>query len=205
MKEKILLLMIITTMTILLCSCSIGSWIKGITDDVEGHFFVEQSASGGAILGRILGDDGAYAKGQLEKVLKALEEKDKETLTDMFSKTAIAKEDDWEKSLEELFDYYQGGFISSVDHCEGTTEEVQLEDKMKYIDSSYDVKTSVGEYRFAIQDYTEDTEEKANVGILSLYVIKMKDDTDQGSAYLGDGKNTPGINVGKTWKDKGKK
>ena len=206
MKEKILLLMIITTMTILLCSCSLGSWIKGITDDEEGHFFVEQSASGGAVLGRRLDDGHSYANGQMEKVLKALQQKDKETLTDMFSKTAIAKEDDWEKSLDELFDYYQGEYISYDDWGgPGSGETVELDKIEKDIESTYDVKTSVGEYRFSLFEYTENTFTEANVGIMSLYIIKMEDDTDQKSAYWGDGKNTPGINIGKTWPGEEKK
>ena len=50
-------------------------------------------------------------------------------------------------------------------------------------------------YRIAIQDCVIDETNSANVGIWSLYIIKMEDDTDPSFAYWGDGKNTPGINI----------
>lgn len=69
-------------------------------------------------------------------------------------------------------------------------------DKQRILYSSYDVKTSNGTYRFAIQDFTVDTADADNAGIHSLYVCKMEDDIDPQLGYRGDNKFTPRINIG---------
>ena len=46
----------------------------------------------------------------------------------------------------------------------------------------------------------EDTADADNVGIRSLYIIRLADDTDPQFAYRGDEKYTPGININKTSK-----
>lgn len=59
------------------------------------------------------------------------------------------------------------------------------------------MKTTVDDYRFAIGFYTKDNSDADNIGVLYLYVIRSKDDCDLERAYWGDGKKTPGINIGK--------
>lgn len=98
--------------------------------------------------------------------------------------------------MKSLFDYYGGDFVS-YNNWGGPGVEETREDgyRLKEFYSTYDVKTSERTYRFAMQDVTIDIVNPDNVGIRSLYVIKMEDDTDPLFAYRGDGKNTPGINM----------
>lgn len=49
---------------------------------------------------------------------------------------------------------------------------------------------------FLTLPYTQDTANIDNLGIHSLYIIKSEEDTDISFAYWGDGKDTPGINIG---------
>ena len=114
----------------------------------------------------------------------------------LFSKSAIADAKNFDDSIKSLFDYYEGNVISYDDKSAlGVGETREDGHRQKEFNSTYDVKTSERTYRFAIQDVTIDTANPDNVGIRSLYVIKMEDDTDPLFAYRGDGKNTPGINM----------
>ena len=67
---------------------------------------------------------------------------------------------------------------------------------LQIMDSTYDVKTTKSEYRITIQYVVKDTANNDNVGIHSLYIIKTAEDITSQSAYWGDGKHTPGINIG---------
>ena len=53
------------------------------------------------------------------------------------------------------------------------------------------------QYRFAMEFMLQDTADADNVGIRSLYVIRLADDPNPQRAYRGDGENTPGININK--------
>ena len=146
--------------------------------------------------GGLFDSDNQIANARMEKVLEALQSKDDSALKALFSKSAIADAKNFDDSIKSLFDYYEGNVISYDDKSAlGVGETREDGHRQKEFNSTYDVKTSERTYRFAIQDVTIDTANPDNVGIRSLYVIKMEDDTDPLFAYRGDGKNTPGINM----------
>ena len=168
-RKWIVLLLVLATMC--LSSCSLG-------------------------MGHIFDSDNQIANARMEKVLEALQSKDESALKALFSKSAIADAKNFDGSIKSLFDYYEGNVISYDDKSAlGVGETRENGHRQKEFNSTYDVKTSERTYRFAIQDFTIDTANPDNVGIRSLYVIKMEDDTDPLFAYRGDGKYTPGINI----------
>lgn len=67
----------------------------------------------------------------------------------------------------------------------------------KCLYATYDVETTQDKYRFAMEYMLLDTADADNVGIRSLYIIRLADDTDPQFAYRGDEKYTPGININK--------
>lgn len=142
-------------------------------------------------------NDKEVANAQMDKILNAIQKKNRTELESMFSKKAIVEAENFDQSISDLFDYFQGDFISYNDWGGPSGDETwDYGNKQKILYLSYDVKTSNQEYRFAIQDFTVDTANKNNVGIWSLYIIKMEDDTNPRYAYGGDDKSTPGINIG---------
>lgn len=145
-------------------------------------------------------DERSHANAQMDKVLEAIKNKDKIAFKALFSPKAIAKTEDFDQSIIDLFDYFQGDFVSYNDWGGPATFRGINDDgtgrNWKSIESSYDVETSKQRYRFAIQDFIQDTADTDNVGIHSLYIIKTEDDTDINFAYWGDGKDTPGIHIG---------
>ena len=194
MKKRILLSLILL-IAMFLSSCSLGG---DILDKLkEGQFFQSTDSDGNAIWGRYSENDQETANARMDKVLAVIKNKDVNALKAMFSKKVIANTENLDQSIADLFDYFQGDFISYNDWGGPLAEETfDYGDKQKILCSSYDVVTSEQTYRFAIQDFTTDTADPDNVGIWSLYIIKMADDTDPQFGYWGDGKDTPGINIG---------
>ena len=68
----------------------------------------------------------------------------------------------------------------------------------KCLYATYDVETTQDQYRFAMEFMLQDTADADNVGIRSLYVIRLADDPNPQRAYRGDGEDTPGINIHKS-------
>ncbi len=93
----------------------------------------------------------------------------------MFFQGEITKYDDW------------GGPCIETGKNDG-----ERQGTWKSLQSTYDVVTNKGEYRFAIQEYISDTGDPKNIGINSLYIIKSED-SDMQYAYRGDGEWTQGI------------
>lgn len=172
-------MLIVTIITLLLSSCSSGG----------PHMF-----------SRLFDNDKDVANAKMDKVLEAIKNKDKDSLKSMFSKKAIAEAENFDQSIADLFDFFQGDFVSYNDWTGPMVEEGRNDDgtgrNWKSTESTYDVDTSEQKYRFAIKGFTKDTADPDNIGICSLYIIK-KEDTNEKFAYWGDNKWTPGINFNK--------
>lgn len=187
MKRKLAAVILISSViTLLLTSCSFGG-------SMFNNFFGNKDS-----LGRYSHDDQADANAQMDKLLEAIKNKDSHTLKSMFSKNSILQVQEIDQSIDDLFEYFQGDFISYNDWSAINVEEGLNDDgtgrKWKALYSTYDVETSKQKYRIAIQDFIHDTADTNNVGIHSFYIIKFEDDTDPEIAYRGDDKYTPGIN-----------
>lgn len=169
-KEAVMFLILVIAM--LLISCSLG----------ENTMLIDK--------------DHRIAHKQIEELLEAIQSKNKEKLISLFSENCLIKVQVLDESVEELFDYYEGCYESYDDGAGPFVETTKENDEIYQImESSFEVKTTKCDYRFAIQYVTQDSTNADNVGIQSMYVIKMQDDTHLEYAYWGDGKNTPGINI----------
>lgn len=136
------------------------------------------------------------ANKKFDEILEALETKDKEQLTALFSKESLRVAEEFDSSVNELFDFFEGEVESYDDWgAQEVSTSYENDEIIQIIESTYDVKTTDCEYRFAIIYIYKDTADSDNVGVKSLYVIKKEDDIDPEYAYWGDGKNTPGINI----------
>ncbi len=175
-KICIILILTIITISVLLCSCSI---FKG----------------GNQMQNSRISSDLDQANSRMEKLVDALENKDKDTLKLMFSKNAINNSDNFDDDLNKLIDMYHGDFVSYDDWGSVDTEEtINGSEELKILYSTYDITTSEQVYRITIKDILTDTKEVDNVGMFSLYIIKYEDDTDSRFAYVGDLKYKAGIN-----------
>lgn len=145
----------------------------------------------------ILDDDRTIANKKLEEVLTAVQKQDKDTLTALFSADSLKNVEMFHAQIDELFTYFEGDIESYNDWGGPVVETAREYFKVhEAMESNYDVKTTKGSYRIAIRTITRDSWDSNNVGIQSLYIIKLEDDPLPQDAYWGDGEFTPGINIG---------
>lgn len=146
---------------------------------------------------RMFESDRKKANRLFDEILDALESKDQEQLLSLFSKNVRETVLELEEQADDLSAYYTGITESYNDHDALYVQNYKEDDRVfQYMEATYDVKTTADDYRFAIGFYTDDSYSD-NIGVLYLYVIRSKDDCDLEYAYWGDGKNRPGINIGK--------
>ena len=132
----------------------------------------------------------------MDAVLSALQEQDKEALRGLFSEYTLSETKGFDRTIEDLFAYYQGKVVSVHDWGTHTSEERDEDMRKHDLYLSYDITTSDQVYRFAVHycamnDYAPEQE-----GICSLYIIKMEEDTDPQRAYRGGHIYAPGIYIG---------
>ena len=149
------------------------------------------------MLSHFMDNDQTHANEIFDGLLNVIKTKDKNKLRSMFAKNAINLTSDFEAQIDALFEYYSGVFVSYNDWA-GPSVEYSREDdeEIKIMYSTHDVDTGKEIYRIAIRRVDIDTSNPDNVGIWSLYIIKKEYNEDLDYAYRGDGKDTPGINIG---------
>lgn len=140
-------------------------------------------------------NDHQKAQDLIEAVLEAMQEKDDSKLKSLFSQTSLECLQSFDESASKLFDYFTGS-VELFDDGAGPYVETTKEGNVvvQLMELSFNVKTEICEYRFAMQCITQGNIE--DVGITSLYVIRTIDDENLDYMYWGDGKFTPGIHIG---------
>ncbi|MEG1706244.1 MAG: DUF5104 domain-containing protein [Clostridia bacterium] len=142
--------------------------------------------------------DEDIAKKNIEKLINVIQEKDREGIKALFAPNKIDDIENFDKRIDDLFNYCQGKYIPSEDEV-GAMTEMDKNDgiTIKHQIISYDFTTTVEKYRLAVKWYLQDASVAENVGIWSFYIIKFDDDFNKAFRYGGDGLWTSGINIGK--------
>jgi hypothetical protein len=147
-------------------------------------------------------DSGKIVDNKIENILEAMEHCDKNALKNLFSQKAIKGRENFDETVIELFDFFEGQILSHS-RC------LPYEEYGRNVDSEYrclcaytDVETNKQQYRLAFKIFIEDTSDSDNVGIYSLYIIKSEY-SDSQKAYWGNGNWVegdwnPGINIDRT-------
>lgn len=124
-----------------------------------------------AILAR---DDKKYGEARFQKIIDAIEKKDKEELKKMFSPNALKEAKDIDGGIEYLMKFYKGKLLSK----EGTYKAIHLKnDGKKTIEMSYFymVKTDEDKYIVFFIEEAYDNKNPDNEGLYMLQIIKLSD------------------------------
>lgn len=135
---------------------------------------------------------------EIEKILSALTEKNKSKTSNLFSKK-IQQLPNFDEKIDELHKYINGEILSyqkDLAELEEETSEIHMYEKK--IASTYNIQTTDGIYRMAINVVVENTKSPKAIGVECIYITKLKEGDDLKYAYWGDGKFTPGIHIGVT-------
>ena len=145
--------------------------------------------------------DREIASESFEKIIAAIESQDSNALKSLFSEKALSEAENLDKSIEELFQLYQGKMVSYDDQGGPGLDGSRNSDGRGYVMtkllSTINVETSEKKYHFGILEYVEDTEFPENIGIYSIYVVET-DVLDEPTAnwWMEDGVWIPGVAIG---------
>lgn len=147
----------------------------------------------------VTGDYSGLANRNFNALITAMENKDKSAVKALFMDSTINSSENFENSLDELLEYYNGKMTSYDDVSSGGefVERNLFIGKRVFMSSYFVVETDGDKYHFDITECVFDSLNPGNVGIKSFYIINDKDFPDKDGYYQGDYKNTEGINIGK--------
>ena len=159
MRRKIIIIFLLTIM-IILSSCFGGGDLRIKNKDLL-----------------LFGEDKVAYK-SIKKVVEAIKEQDRDTLKSVFSKQALAEADDFESSMDCLFEFIQGEIesleiIKGLGIYEGKNDDGSGR-SWKIIDSIGDIETSEQKYHISIQEVTKHSKEPERIGISSLSIISAE-------------------------------
>lgn len=175
--RKILVLVIVFVFILPSCSSG-GSELKN--NNQEGKFF-----NTGSQIGRYSENDTQTANDHMEQLMESLKNKDKKAIKSMFSKKALSEAENFDRQLNDLFEFFQGN-VQKWDKCYPiTSEDLEYGSVTKQLLWWSDVYTDKEQYIFVIIEYIKDTDHPDNVGLYTLRVNK--------SSSKFDDTETPGI------------
>ena len=140
-----------------------------------------------------------YTEEYVNKLLRAIEDKDKEAVKALFSKNTINEHEDFDEDVESLFDLFYDLWSSSCRMNWSGFGSIKKDLRVLVIEDAYYVETisddSSEEYIFAFVLCAKDKKEPDNVGFIALNVILL-DDKPKGEVYRAANRDGSGIMIG---------
>ena len=139
-----------------------------------------------------------YSTEQINALLSAIKEKDAKKIVSLFSKNTVKDVENLEAQAEELIEYFKGEYTPWSGWCSYSNYFEDAGEHQDIVAPSFDITTTENTYRICLRSCRGDNIDPDNVGLWSVYIILLEDDInyDPEWKYWGDGKYTPGINIG---------
>jgi len=116
--------------------------------------------------------EGKRADTQVEKIISAIKNQDKEALKLLFSKKALEEAEDFDEEVDILFDYIQGDIESWEKEGGGSYKSTRNGKSTWILLYSITLKTEKGLYRIFVVDYSIDTINPDSQGVYMLELIE---------------------------------
>lgn len=175
MKQKLIIMCILLAVTLTACLPSVFQ-----TGDDTSH----TSDSEKELFNRFYSTDGEQADALFAQIIAAIESQDSETMKAFFAAYVIDAAEDIENDISSLFDFYEGEMTTYKRYGPGSHTTKEGSEYTKEIFASYDVTTTTGIYRIAINFCTVDYENANRMGLTSMYIMKAEN-SDMNFAYWG--------------------
>jgi hypothetical protein len=130
------------------------------------------------------------AETHFQKIIDALESKDKEGLKKVFAPNALKEAKDIDSNIDAVMELYQGRMKSKSDAA--STEDIKNDGvRTKQMKCSYMVETDSGYYSIYFIDHLIDSKDAGNVGVYIIKVIQEEKEPEY--FYWGDETDRPGV------------
>ena len=151
-----------------------------------------------SVVGYPLSDE-SRAVVTLEVIVHAVNDNDAEALAYLFSYNVLTEKSDLLDTSKDFIEFVGGEIITYSEPADkgiSSYEEFEYGKIRKEIQYSVTVETTAGKYHIAILECVTDDFDEDNVGVISIYIIKLEN-WQNDHVYRGDGNWTPGINIEK--------
>ena len=112
----------------------------------------------------------------VEKIIDGINNKDADTIKELFSEYAIDNSESIDEDIQYLFELIDGNVVSYEESSPaGSFESSDKDYKIKLISSYYYVSTATEKYYFLIDNYSKNTFESEKQGVKCLIVVKAED------------------------------
>lgn len=138
----------------------------------------------------------------LERLINCLDTNDRAGVKQLFAPNKIKGIDNFDDDIDELLACYDGKFVSHDFDTPATFDDVDGKVQKKWFIIRADVTTDEGIYHIAMYWCDQDTSNKDNIGIWSLFVFNKADNPLDDFSFYPDGtwENWSGITVVKPYK-----
>lgn len=133
---------------------------------------------------RYLDTGSDLAEQTLEQLIQAVEAKDAAAVKAMFAPAVIDNTDNLDQQVSDLLDFCTGELTDYQRYGPSTHMSRCATARTKYVQASFDLTTTAGEYRIALRICVIDSENPENVGITALHIIR-RENSDPTHAYWG--------------------
>ena len=113
---------------------------------------------------------------RIAQVLDLIESKDKEGLKTLFSSQALIEVNDIDQQIDDLFEYFDSGFISWAYVSKNIHESILQGERTYKYGARFNVQTETQQYRIVLAECYYDNTNKNNVGIELIAVRKESED-----------------------------
>lgn len=155
-NEKIIFTGILIASLVGLCGCASDSRADGAM-----HPFIQSR------LNELNKQESRNATG-IQKIIDALNAKDREAMKAAFSSSALDEAQDMEDGIDYLFALIPEEIQGYTVGTHGEDESLKHGHRTVVENANYTVSTELGEYVFFLMEYTIDTDVPENIGIYAL-------------------------------------
>jgi len=113
------------------------------------------------------------ADDRIEQIISSLKEKNKDSISALFSNKALSESNDFDKEIDRLLEFMEGN-ITSWEREDGVDSDESVEHEKKSLMLRYSIliSTDIDDYCVFVIDYNTDTIDNDNEGIYMLEISK---------------------------------
>ena len=171
--KKFILTGILIASFVALCGCSRGDSISSAM-----HPVIQSRLN-------VLDRQESRANTGIQKIIDALNAKDREAVKAAFSSSALDETGDIEDGIDYLFALIPDEILDYAVNTHGENESIKHGHRTVVANANYTISTEFGKYVFYLMEYTIDTDMPENIGIYALRACK-KEDKEQYFTYWED-------------------
>ena len=187
------LCVLLIALIFVLSSCS----FEQIKSQVVGVISQVRPLMPGGWMEKRVDDTKTAALATFEKIYAAIQTQDAAAMEALFSEKAHKEASDLKEEILHLFNFIQGEIINCDAQGVGESTGFKQSDGKKQTSarSTYEIETSADTYELFVLEYPQDEFDPENIGVYSMYCIKIADIEQENPANIAWAAGEPGIYV----------